>query len=380
MGVQAFTVHVGDEALEDLRTRLAAARWPAELAGVGWSRGVPGSYLKPLAEYWRTQYDWRKAEAKLNELPHFVTVIDGQPIHFLHVRSPEPGATPLMLIHGWPSSFLEFLPVIGPLTDPRSHGADPEQAFHLVIPSVPGFAFSTPLREAGWHHGRIAAAFVSLMTRLGYQRFGVQGGDTGAFIATEMGRTAPRNVIGVHVNALFAFPSGDEGELDGLTEVEQQRLAAMGSFNDGYMQIQWHSPQTLAYGLNDSPIGQLAWIMEQFHAWTNSPSGAPEDVIDRDLLLTNVSLYWFSGSAGSSAQVYFEARHNPQAWEPRARGVVPTGVLVSTARDMTVRRFVERDHNVVHWSEYDEGGHFFALEAPSVYVEDVRTFFARHCR
>lgn len=338
---------------------------------------MPGEYLKPLAEYWRTQYDWRKAEERLNALPHFTTAVDGQTVHFLHVRSPEPGATPLMLIHGWPSSFLEFLDVIGPLSDPRSHGGDPEQAFHLVIPSIPGFGLSTPLGTPGWTHGRIAEAFVSLMGRLGYERFGVQGGDSGAFIATEMGHKAPERVIGVHVNALFTFPSGEEGELEGLAEVDQQRLAAMESFNDGYMQIQWNSPQTLAYALSDSPIGQLAWIVEQFHAWSYSPSGRLEDVVDRDYLLTNVSLYWFTGSAGSSAQIYYEARHNPAAWEPRPRGVVPTGVLVSKARDMTVRRFAERDHHIVHWSEYEEGGHFFALEQPSLFAEDVRAFFAR---
>lgn len=379
MEIRPFTIRISEDEIADLRARLAHARWPAELPGAGWSRGVPGAYLKPLAEYWRTQYDWRKAEQKLNALPHFTTSLDGQTIHFLHVRSPEPAATPLMLIHGWPSSFLEYLDVIGPLSDPRSHGNDPSQAFHLVIPSIPGFGFSTPLLEGGWTHGRIAEAFVTLMAQLGYERFGVQGGDSGALIATEMGHKAPEHVIGVHVNALFTFPSGEEGEFEGLTEADQQRLAAMESFNDGYMQIQWHSPQTLAYALNDSPIGQLAWIMEQFHAWTNSPSGLPEDVIDRDLLLTNVSLYWFTGSAGSSAQIYYEARHNPAAWEPRPRGAVPTGVLLSKARDMTVRRFAERDHHIVHWSEYEEGGHFFALENPSAFVDDVRAFFAKHC-
>jgi len=377
MEIRPFTIHVADDAIADLRARLAGARWPSELPGVGWSRGVPGEYLRPLAEYWRTGYDWRRAEEKLNALPHFIARLDGQAIHFLHVRSPEPGATPLMLIHGWPSSFLEFLDVIGPLTAPRSHGKETAQAFHLVIPSIPGFGFSTPLAGAGWTHGRIAEAFASLMAALGYERFGVQGGDTGAFIATEIGQKAPERVIGVHVNALFTFPSGQEGELESLDEADRERLAAMESFNDGYMQIQWSSPQTLAYALNDSPVGQLAWIMEQFQAWTHSPTGRPEDVIDRDLLLTNVSLYWFTGSAGSSAQIYYEARHNPAAWEPRPRGTVPTGVLVSKARDMTVRRFAERDYNVVHWSEYEMGGHFFALEAPSLFVDDVRAFFAK---
>ncbi|MEA2594531.1 MAG: epoxide hydrolase [Thermomicrobiales bacterium] len=216
--IHPFRIDVPQEDLDDLRERLARTRWPSELPGVSWSRGVPTAYLKDLADYWRTDYDWRAAEARLNEFPQFTSTIDGVNIHFLHVRSPEPEALPLMLIHGWPGSIVEFLEMIGPLTDPRAHGGDPTDAFHLVIPSIPGFAYSGPLGEAGWTHGRIAKAFTELMRRLGYERYGVQGGDVGAFEAPLMGRLDPAHVVGVHVNALVTFPSGDPIDMADLTE------------------------------------------------------------------------------------------------------------------------------------------------------------------
>ena len=286
MDVQPLEVSIPQEALDDLRERLARTRWPDELPGVGWSRGVPLGYLKELAAYWRTTYDWREWEAKLNEYPQFTTTIDGQDFHFLHVRSPEADAFPLMLIHGWPGSIVEFLDVIGPLTDPRGHGGDPADAFHLVIPSIPGHGFSAPLNEPGWTHGRMAKAFTELMARLGYERYGVQGGDAGAFIAPEMGRLNPDHVLGIHVNALVTFPSGDPAEMADLTEAEQEHLRRLQHFRDemmGYAHIQGTRPQTLAYGLTDSPAGQLAWIVEKFKEWTDPAAELPEDAIDRDL-------------------------------------------------------------------------------------------------
>jgi pimeloyl-ACP methyl ester carboxylesterase len=376
--IRPFRIEVPQAALDDLGERLARTRWPAEPEGIGWSRGVPVGYLRELAEYWRTAYDWRQHEARLNQLPQFTTTIDGANLHFLHVRSPEPEATPLLLIHGWPGSVVEFLELIGPLTDPRAHGGDPADAFHLVVPSIPGHGLSGPLTEPGWNHGRMAGAYVELMARLGYDRYGVQGGDIGAFEAPLVGRLAPDRVIGVHVNALVTFPSGDPAELADLTEAEQQRLARMRNFQDdmmGYSHIQGTRPQTLAYALTDSPAGQLAWIVEKFKEWTDPAAELPEDAVDRDHLLTNVSIYWLTATAGSAANLYYETYHDPSMFAPRERGTVPTGVAVSLTQDVAVRKLAERDHNVVHWSEFDRGGHFAAMEAPEFLVGDVRAFF-----
>ena len=376
--IRPFRIDIPQADIEDLHQRLDRTRWPSELAGIGWSRGVPVDYLKGLVEFWRTGYEWRAHEARLNAYPQFTTEIDGQSIHFLHVESLEPNATPLMLIHGWPGSFLEFIELIGPLTDPVAHGGDPADAFHLVVPSVPGFGFSTPLSEAGWTHGRIAKAFTELMTRLGYDRYGVQGGDVGAFEAPLMGQLDPEHIVGVHVNALVTFPSSDPAEMEGLTEAEQGRLARFRNFEQdmsGYMAIQGTRPQTVAYGLADSPAGQLAWIVEKFKEWTDPTAALPEDAVNRDHLLTNVSIYWFTNTAGSSANLYYETYHDPSLFAPRARGTVPTGVAVSTTQDIAIRRLAERDHNIVHWTEFDRGGHFAAMENPEFLVEDVRAFF-----
>ena len=373
-----FQIDVPQADLDDLHDRLSRTRFPDELPGVGWSRGVPLAYLKELAGYWRTTYDWRKHEAKLNDFAQFTTEIDGQNIHFLHVRSPEPDAFPLMLIHGWPGSIVEFMEVIGPLTDPRAHGGDPADAFDVVIPSLPGHGFSAPLSAPGWTHGRMAKALTELMGRLGYERYGIQGGDAGAVIAPEMGRLDPDHVIGVHVNALVTFPSGDPAEMADLTEAEQERLRRLQHFRDemmGYVQIQGTRPQTLAYGLADSPAGQLAWIVEKFKEWTDSAAELPEDAVDRDHILTNVSMYWFTSTAGSSANRYYESAHDPSAWTPKERSPVPTGVAVFTSSDVAIRRFAERDNTIVHWSEFDRGGHFAAMEAPDLLVGDVRAFF-----
>jgi epoxide hydrolase len=376
--IRPFRIDVPQADLDDLRDRLARTRWPDELPGVGWSRGVPVGYLRELADHWRTAYDWRKHEARLNQHPQFTTTIDGANLHFLHVRSPEPQATPLLLIHGWPGSIVEFQELIGPLTDPAAHGGDPADAFHLVIPSLPGFGFSRPLPDTGWSYGRIAGALVELMGRLGYDRYGVQGGDVGAFVAPVVGRLDPERVVGVHVNALVTFPSGDPDELADLTEAERQRMARLRHFQDdmmGYAAIQGTRPQTLAYALNDSPVGQLAWIVEKFKEWTDPAAELPEDAVDRDHLLTNVSIYWLTGTAGSSASHYYETAHDPTIWAPRERGTVPTGVAVSLTQDVAIRKLAERDHNVVHWSEFDRGGHFAAMEAPEFLVGDVRAFF-----
>ena len=376
--IRPFRIEIPQGDLDDLLDRLDRTRWPDEIPGAGWDRGVPLGYLKELAEHWRTSYDWREHEAELNGFPQFATTIDGQNVHFLHVRSPEPGAFPLILSHGWPGSVVEFLDVIGPLTDPRSHGGDPADAFHLVIPSLPGFGFSGPTREPGWDSFRIAGAFAGLMGRLGYERYGAQGGDFGAFISPDLGRVAPDHVTGVHVNAatvgFIPFGGVDEATLSEFTEAEKVRFERMNRFlseGNGYFQIQCTRPQTVAYGLTDSPVGQLAWIVEKFKEWSYPSAELPEKTIDRDRMLTNVMLYWLTATGASSAHLYYESMHSSNWPTPSA---VPTGVAVF-AEDIPIRRFAEQDNNIVHWSEFDRGGHFAAIEAPDLLTGDVRDFF-----
>jgi epoxide hydrolase len=375
-----FRAAVSGAAIDDLKRRVAQTRWPSALPGEGWRRGVPNDYLQGLAEYWRTSYDWRRFEAELNAYPQFTTILDGQKVHFLYVRSPEAEATPLMLLHGWPGSVVEFMDVIGPLSDPRAHGGDAADAFHLVIPSIPGHGFSQPLAGAGWTHHRIARAFTQLMRRLGYQRYGVQGGDVGAFLAPEMGRIDPEHMLGVHVNSLVQIPSMLQLLLGLLTfsGADRRRLARFKNYRDdmmGYAQIQGTRPKTLAYGLTDSPVGQLAWIIEKFKEWTDPAAALPEHAVDRDRLLDNVSLNWFAAAAGPSANLYYEVAHDPAASKRRPRNTVPTGVAVSATQDVTIRRWASRENDIVRWTEFDHGGHFLALEAPDFLVADVRAFF-----
>jgi pimeloyl-ACP methyl ester carboxylesterase len=376
--IQPFRIDIPQSALDDLHERLAGTRWPEQLPGAEWERGVPVNYLRQLADFWKNDYDWRAQEERLNRLPQFTTVIEGQTIHFLHVCSSEPAAVPLLLLHGWPGSFLEFVELIDPLVNPSAHGARAEDAFHVVIPSIPGHGFSVPLAGPGWTHGRCARAFVELMARLGYSRYGVQGGDIGAFQAPEIGRIDAAHVLGIHMNALVTFPSGDPAEMSGLTPSEEQRMARFKNFHDhmmGYVHIQGTRPQTLAYGLNDSPVGQLAWIVEKFKEWTDPAAASPEDAVDRDLLLTNISLYWFTRTAGSSANLYYETFNDPHARAPKQRGSVPTAVAVSLTQDVAIRRLADRDHHIVRWTEFEKGGHFAALEAPAFLLGDIRAFF-----
>ena len=379
-----FRIAVPQAELDDLSERLGRTRWPDEVPGVGWSHGVPLGYLKELAEHWRTAYDWRAHEARLNQHPQFTTEIDGQNIHFLHVRSPEPDALPLIITHGWPSSVVEYLDVIGPLTDPRAHGGDPADAFHVVVPSLPGYGLSGPTREIGWGTRRIARAWAELMKRLGYDRYGAQGGDWGTWISRELGLTAPDHVVGVHTNGLITWPSGDPAELAGLSERDQARLEFAAYYMNelyGYKKIQSTRPQTLAYALSDSPVGQLAWIVGVFKEWTDADH-VPEDAIDRDRILTNVMLYWLTNTAGSAARSFVETPDSPDAVDLAVEvkpSTLPMGVAVFP-RDILrpIRRFAERDNqNIVHWSEFDRGGTFAAMEEPDLLIGDVRAFFRR---
>ncbi|MER7083431.1 Pimeloyl-ACP methyl ester carboxylesterase [Saccharopolyspora kobensis] len=369
-----FRIDVAQEALDDLRERLARTRWPGELPGVGWSYGVHQEYLADLVEHWRTDYDWRSHEARLNSFPQFTTVIGDQRVHFLHVRSPEPGATPLIITHGWPSTVHDFVDVIGPLTDPRAHGGDPADAFHVVAPSLPGFGFSGPTARTGWGVHRIARAWAELMRRLGYERYGAQGGDFGSLVSPELGRIAPENVLGVHVNALAdAAVASDPGDLALLTEEDRakaERNRKLWYGHSGYAVQMSTRPQTLAYALNDSPAGQLAWNLEWFVDW--DPERTEQTPIDRDAILTNVTIFWLTGTAGSAARLYLESA---DAWGRRAaRTTIPTGVA-NFAGDGAVRGLAELSHEITRWTSYSGGGHFASLQAPDLLVDDIRAFF-----
>ncbi|XVQ10952.1 epoxide hydrolase family protein [Spirillospora sp. CA-255316] len=370
--IVAFRAEVPQADLDDLAARLDRTRWPDELPGVGWDHGIPLDRMKELVEYWRTGYDWRAQEAKLNEFPQFTTEIDGANVHFYHVRSPEPDALPLILTHGWPSTSADFLDMIGPLTDPRAQGGDPADAFHVVIPSIPGFGFSGPTKEQGWDVPRVARAWGELMRRLGYERYGAQGGDWGWPISHELALQEQESVTGLHLNYLPTPSGGDEGD---LTEEEQARLDRMKRYlaePAGYWRMQSTRPQTLAYGLSDSPVAQLAWIADKIAEWSD-----PASEIGDDRLLTTVMLYWLNGTGGSSSRLHRESGGRRGGGPPRSCPV-PMGVAVFP-HDLVlpIRRFAERDHTVVHWTEFDRGGHLPALEVPELLTGDVRAFFRR---
>jgi pimeloyl-ACP methyl ester carboxylesterase len=379
VSITPFRIEIPDAELADLKSRLAATRWPDQLPSEPWARGVPVAYLKELAAYWADGFDWRAQEAELNSYPQFRTEIDGQTIHFLHVRSPEPNAQPLILLHGWPGSVVEFLDIIGPLTDPRAYRLDPAQAYHLVMPSLVGFGFSTPLSDAGWTVTRMAATFTELMAALGYDRYYVQGGDYGSVIGPLMGGLAPDRVIGVHINAAaFGFmprKHTSDDDIATMTDVERDRVArarVWAAEMSAYFKLQGTRPQTLGYGLTDSPAGQLAWIVEKFKEWTDSARELPEDAVPRDRLLANVSVYWFTRTAASSANLYYESTHTRTLPEVAS---VPMGVAVFR-EDLAIRRYGERLFNIVHWSDFDTGGHFAAMETPALLVDDIRKFFS----
>ncbi|MCW8376408.1 epoxide hydrolase family protein [Streptomyces justiciae] len=385
--IRPYRIDIPQSDLDDLHSRLDRTRWPDDLSATGWAYGVPADYLRDLVHHWRHSYDWRAAEAELNEWPQFTTVIDGSTVHFAHIRSPEPDATPLIVTHGWPGSIAEFLDVVGPLTDPAAHGGDPADAFHVVVPGIPGFGLSGPPADTGWDVGRIARAWAELMRRLGYERFGAQGGDWGSAISRALGRACPDRVVGVHLNLVMgaqATHEPTEEELAALTPEERERTleswrrwSAWSREGMGYAILHSTRPQTLAYALTDSPVGQLAWIVEKFQEWTDSER-YPEEAVDRDRLLTNVMLYWLTGTAGSAARIYYENARSQagRAARPSEPATVPTAVAVFPAEiSIPLRRNAERTDTIVRWTELDRGGHFAALEEPELLVEDVRAFF-----
>ncbi|MEU4254115.1 epoxide hydrolase family protein [Amycolatopsis sp. NPDC026612] len=375
--ITPFRIDVPQADLDDLRARLANTRWPDQPAGAGWRLGAPVGYVRELAEHWRTSFDWRAQEERLNGFPQFTTTIDGTNVHFLHVVSQEPAAAPVLLTHGWPGSIVEFLDVIGPLTDPRAYGGDPADALTVVVPSIPGYGFSGPTPTPDWGPDRIARAFAELMTRLGYPRFGAHGGDWGATISRELAIQFPERLLGIHVTMLPSAVVRSEADLDGLEGPElekgQRSLAKGTKFSregTAYAMLQATKPQTLAYGLHDSPAGQLAWIAEKFRSFSNTT----EDLIDRDDLLADVSIYWFTQTANSAGRLYAALKGS---WGgPGPANTVPTGVAVFPDDiGLPIRTLAERTDKIVHWSEFPSGGHFPALEEPDALIGDIRAFF-----
>jgi epoxide hydrolase len=374
--IRPFRAEIPEESLNDLRGRLERVRWASEVPGPGAEDyGVSLAWVRRLAEYWRDGYDWRAAEARLNAYPQFVTEIDGQDIHFLHVKSPERGAMPLVLSHGWPGSVVEFLDVIGPLTDPRSGGKDPADAFDLVIPSLPGFGFSAPLTSSGWGTRRTAAALAGLMRRLGYDRYGAAGNDAGSMISPELGRLDPDHVAAVHVTQVFSFPSGDPAEFEGMSAEDGAAMQKLQWFMDhkiAFNQLLSQQPQTLAHALADSPVGLLGW-----NAQLMTPDAMGDKQLDDDFILTNVALYWLTNSGCSSIRFYYEDAHGPR---PAGPTTVPLGVAGFAGDFSGVRRFAERDHtNLVQWNVHPQpGGHYAAHLEPDVLADDIRDFYRRY--
>ena len=369
MNIRRFTIKIPQAQVDDLHERIEKTIWPSVIAGQNYG-GPELDSMKSLARK-ALRFDWRKKEAELNKLPHFKTEIDGQTIHFIHVKSKEANALPLMLIHGWPGSFVEFLHHVEPLTDPVNHGGKAEDAFDVVIPSLPGYGFSGLTKEVGWNNVRIGKALIELMDRLGYDKFAVQGGDAGAIIGPEMGRLAPEKFIGLHLNAatMGFMPMGpvDDADLATFTPAEKQRLEVLQEFMQvkfGFNLLQSNQPQLVAYAISDSPVGLMAWMTQLMD---------PKEVGER--FLTNFMIYWFTGTAASSIRMYYENAHDPSAWAPKVNSGVPTAVAVFQDGDIAIRRYGENSNNIVRWTEYPHGGHYAALTVPEGWREDLREFF-----
>jgi len=368
-----FRIDVSDAVLADLRARLRNTRWPEAELVADWSQGAPLAWIQDICRYWAEDYDWRAREHRLNGFDQYVTEIDGLDIHFIHVRSPHPQAMPLLITHGWPGSVVEFHKVIAPLTDPTAHGGHAADAFHVVCPSLPGFGFSGKPKATGWGLGRIAQAWATLMDRLGYARYGAQGGDWGSAVTSTLGAQDPTHCAGIHITLAM----GSKPQVVGEPSPEEARALAgikhYADWDSGYSKQQATRPQTLGYGLTDSPAGQAAWILEKFWAWTDC-DGHPENILGRDELLDNLMLYWVTASAASSARLYWESfggrRTNRQVTIPTGVAVFPREIIAP------VRSWMDKDFSDIrHWTEMPKGGHFAAFEQPELFVADVRTFF-----
>jgi pimeloyl-ACP methyl ester carboxylesterase len=372
--IKPFTLAVPQSALDDLRRRLGDVRWPEKEAVDDWSQGTPLAELQKLCDYWRDGYDWRRCEARLDGLGQHITQIDGLDIHFLHVRSPHEGAMPLIMTHGWPGSVIEFLDTIAPLTDPVAHGGRAEDAFHLVIPSLPGFGFSGKPAATGWGVDKIATAWAELMRRLGYAEWVAQGGDWGAIVTTSIGSQAPAGCRGIHVNMPLARPLPED--LAAPTPAEQRALAALQHYqqwDSGYSKEQSTRPQTIGYGLVDSPVALAGWILEKMWAWTDN-AGSPYDALSRDTILDNLMLYWLPATGASAARLYWESFGNAGD----SLVAIPSGAsqfpkeIIPAPRKWAERRYT----NLVYWNDLAKGGHFAAWERPGSFVDEVRACFA----
>ena len=372
--LRSLTITITDEVISDLKNRLALTRWPEQETVTDWTQGVPLAYQQSLMDYWANDYDHQRLANRLNAYENFVTEVNGLDIHFLHVRSSHDHARPLLLSHGWPGSIVEFLKVIGPLTEPQAHGLDATQAFHLVIPSLPGYGFSGKPTQTGWSVEKMAETFALLMARLGYDRYLAQGGDWGSAITTAIGRQDPEHCIGIHLNMITVPP---DPSADDLTEQELSGLAGLAHYQEwdsGYSKQQATRPQTLSYGLADSPSGQAAWILEKYWSWTDC-NGDPANILSRDEMLDNIMVYWLNNASASSGRLY---------WPSFGKGQQPTQVHVPMGGTVfpkeifrTSQRFAERIYtNIIYWNERPKGGHFAAFEQPETYVEEVRACFA----
>jgi pimeloyl-ACP methyl ester carboxylesterase len=374
--ITPFTYRAPQSALDDLKRRLSQTRWPERETVTDWSQGVPLAKLRTLVEYWRTGYDWRRFEARLNGFAQYRTEIDGLNIHFLHVRSRHANALPIVITHGWPGSVIEFFKVIGPLTNPTADGGRAEDAFHVVAPSLPGFGFSDKPAERGWDAARIARAWSELMRRLGYTRYVAQGGDWGSIITSTLAQQQPAGLVGIHLNMPIVFP--DPVPATGLSAAELRAVEKFKQFQTdgfGYFLQQSTRPQTVGYGLADSPVGQAAWIYEKFYAWTDN-NGDPESALTRDEMLDNITLYWLTDTAASSARIYFE---QARLGAPSNSGRVdlPVGCsifpreIVPAPRSWAERVFPK----LIHWKELNRGGHFAAFEQPDLFTKELRDCF-----
>jgi epoxide hydrolase len=373
--IEPFTINVDESVLEDLRGRLARTRFPDQIPGTGWDYGIPVDYVRELVDYWRQSYDWRAQEARLNQLDQFRTTIDDQSIHFIHSRAANPDAFPLLLIHGWPGSIVEFQEAIPRLTRPDAFGGPAIDSFHIVAPSLPGYGFSEPPRTPGWDVRRMAHAFIELMRRLGYDRYGAQGGDWGSQISTRIATYDPEHCVGLHLNMPVGARPTEPGV---LSDEEQTDLAAMRQFQrleSGYSNEQGTKPQTLGLGLNDSPAGLLGWIVEKFRTWSDC-DGDPESIFTKDQLITNVMLYWATETTTSSARLYRETMQGGALTDPTPFVNVPTGVARFPKEILRwPRSWVELQYNLTHWTPMPRGGHFAAMEQPELFVNDLRRFF-----
>lgn len=372
--IKPFEVRVQDSVLTDLQRRLAETRWPDQLPGTTWEYGADIHKVRELADYWQKGYNWRAEEARFNQFHQFTTEIDGQTIYFIHERSPRPGAIPLMLIHGWPGSVVEFFALIEPLTHPKDNSTP---AFDVIVPSIPGFGFSGPTTTRGWDPARMAKAFIILMDRLGYTRFGIQGGDWGATIAEEMARQVPNRVVGLHLNLIFIPSPRNPGELKELTPEEHRRYSQWWTEGrSAFFDLQSSEPQTVAYALSDSPVGWMAWLAEMFQDLTDNDGDFLHSV-DRDTFLTDVTLYWVTGTVGSSMRIYRESRLSLNN-EPAGKMTTPVGYAVFPKEVATApERWIDEYYNVVQRTEMPKGGHFAALEQPDLLVRDIQLFFSK---